>query len=82
MMEEDPNNKFLQWNCHSKLPELQQRANQYDITLLSETWLSEEDTVYMKGFDIIRNDKRGTHWRWRCYHHQEWTEIPKNKKSL
>jgi hypothetical protein len=51
--------KFLQWNCQSiksKLPELQHTANQYDIIFLNETWLTKEDTVYIKGLDIIRKD--------------------------
>jgi hypothetical protein len=40
-----------------KLPELQHRANQYNIIFLSETWLTKEDTVYIKGFNIIRKDR-------------------------
>jgi hypothetical protein len=62
MLEEAPNKiQFLQWNCQSiklKLPELQRRANQY-IIFLSETWLTKEDTVYIKDFDIIRKYRGG-----------------------
>jgi hypothetical protein len=63
MMEETPNKrKFLQLNCQSvksKLPELQHTAKQYDIIFLNKTRLTKEDTVYIKGFNIIRKDKGG-----------------------
>jgi exonuclease III len=49
--------KVLQWNCQSikkKLPELQHRAEKFDVILLSDTWLTRNDKVHIKGFDMIR----------------------------
>lgn len=60
-MEREMNNvRILQWNCQSipaKLPELQHRANNFEIILLSETWLSPEDNTYIRGFDVVRSDR-------------------------
>jgi exonuclease III len=49
--------KVLQWNCQSIkkiLPELQHRAEKFDVIILSETWHTRKDKVYIKGFDVIR----------------------------
>lgn len=52
--------RFLQWNCRScrrKLPELQHRSKDFDVILLSETWLSPRDNITVKGFDVVRKDR-------------------------
>lgn len=50
----------MQWNCQSlmnKLSEFQHRTNNFDIILLSETWLQKKDNINIKNFDIIRKDR-------------------------
>lgn len=73
-MEEDLSKiKFLQWNCHSikrKLPKLQQRANQYDIIFLNETWLSVH-----KGLWHNKEWQRRPHPWWWCYHQQRMKNL-------
>jgi exonuclease III len=52
--------KIVQWNCRSlrsKFPELQQRSQNIDIIILSETWLDEAENVYLTGFDVVRKDR-------------------------
>lgn len=52
--------RIVQWNCQSikkKTPEIQFRAANFDVILLSETWLKPEDTVYLNGFDVVRKDR-------------------------
>ncbi|XP_034936031.1 uncharacterized protein [Chelonus insularis] len=54
--------RFCQWNCCSikrKLPELQYRASNFDVMLLSETWLTDDDSISVKGFDVVRRDRVG-----------------------
>lgn len=54
--------KILQWNCRSfkaKLVEFSYQIRNYDIAILSETWLTCFDSVIIKGFDIIRKDRIG-----------------------
>lgn len=51
---------ILQWNAKSlkkRIPELSYHSQTYDVILISETWLSEPDTICIKGFDIIREDR-------------------------
>jgi exonuclease III len=53
--------KIVQWNCRSlrsKFPEFQQRSRHIDVIILvlSETWLDEAESVYLKGFDVVRKD--------------------------
>lgn len=51
---------ILQWNCNSikqKMNELPKLFNNFDIILLSETWLFEHDPLYVRGFNSIRNDR-------------------------
>lgn len=51
--------KFLQWNCRSlkaKWTELQKYINDYDVVLLSETWLMLEDSFVPHSFEVIRKD--------------------------
>jgi exonuclease III len=52
--------KIVQWNCRSlrsKFPEFQQRSQNIDIIILSETWLDEAENVYLTGFDVVRKDR-------------------------
>lgn len=52
--------KILQWNCQSicnKRQELEMRFGDYDILLLSETWLKPNTRWLLRGFDIIRFDR-------------------------
>lgn len=57
--------KILQWNCQSlrsKRAELEKRSIDYDIILLSETWLGVDDRFLLRGFDVVhlgRTDRRG-----------------------
>ena len=47
------NIKVLQWNCRSilnKLDHLKSIADEYDIIMLSETHLIEENTLNIKNF--------------------------------
>lgn len=52
--------RLLQWNCQSlrnKVPELEYRSRDYDIILLSETWLNHEHRINLRNFDIVREDR-------------------------
>lgn len=52
---------FLQWNCQSiqnKRLELEKRGEEFDVIMLSETWLSPNDRFILKNFDIVRCDRR------------------------
>ena len=52
--------KIVQWNAKSirlKLPELPHKSINYDIFLLSETWLKPEDSFFVRGFDVVRRDR-------------------------
>lgn len=54
------NVNILQWNCQSlrkKRPELEMRSKDYDLILLSETWLNPEDRWLLRNFDVIRSDR-------------------------
>jgi hypothetical protein len=37
-------------------PEFEQRTPNTDI-ILSETWLDEAESVYLRGFDVVRNER-------------------------
>lgn len=53
---------ILQWNCRilkSKWFEIQKHIHNYDIALLSEIWLTLEDNITLRNFDIIRKDRMG-----------------------
>jgi hypothetical protein len=53
---------IVQWNCKSvssNLSEFQQSSENTDV-IISETWLDEQDSVYLKGFDIAREEKKET----------------------
>lgn len=52
--------RVLQWNCRSvkaKLAELQKHIVNFDIILLLETWLSQDDHFVLNNFDTIRKDR-------------------------
>ena len=52
--------KILQWNCCgilNKINTFTVEAQDYDIILLNETWLSKEDRFFIPNFNIIRNDR-------------------------
>jgi exonuclease III len=52
--------KIVQWNCRSlrsKFPEFEQRSQNIDAIILSETWLDEPESVYLKGFDVVRKER-------------------------
>jgi hypothetical protein len=52
--------KTVEWNCRSissKFPEFEQRSQNIDIIILSETWLDEAESVYLKEFDVVRNKR-------------------------
>lgn len=52
--------KLTQWNCQSvgnKRPELEFRAQDSDIWLLSETWLRKGDRINIRNFDCKRRDR-------------------------
>jgi hypothetical protein len=45
----------MEFSKHQKkLPELQHRAEKFDVIILSETWLTRKDKAYIKGFDVLR----------------------------
>lgn len=49
--------KLLQWNCqsfHSKRPELEFRSQAYDLILLSETWIGNDDRLILPQFDTVK----------------------------
>lgn len=51
---------ILQWNCQSvwnKRPELEARSKDYDIIILSETWLEPRSKWLFRNFDTIRSDR-------------------------
>jgi hypothetical protein len=53
--------KIVQWNCRSlrsKFPEFQQRSPYIDIIMLSETWLGQAASVYLKGFHVVRKERK------------------------
>jgi exonuclease III len=52
--------KIVQWNCsslRSKLPKFQQKSQNIDVIILSETQLDEAESVYLKGFDVVRKGR-------------------------
>lgn len=54
------NLKILQWNCRSvlsKVSVLSKYIYDFDICLLSETWLIPKNKLYFKNYDIIRVDR-------------------------
>ena len=53
--------RILQWNCRSlmnKIHLLRNIINEYDIVLLSKTWLNENSLVKIPNFYIIRRDRK------------------------
>ena len=62
----DINNiKIFQWNCRSltnKIGELRSIITEYDIIILSETWLNDTITVNIPDYQIVRKDREdGVH---------------------
>lgn len=56
----DRNLKILQWNVRgikNKLYELAHIANNFDIFIISETWLNLTNKVKLRGFDVVREDR-------------------------
>lgn len=57
--------RILQWNCQSlrtKRAELEKRSLNYEVMLLSETWISANENLIFRNFDVInigRKDRRG-----------------------
>lgn len=52
--------RIIQWNCQSltkKLPELEFRSQNFELIMLSETWLRKSDRINIKNFDILRSDR-------------------------
>ena len=50
----------MEWNCRAisnKLDNLKTIADEYDIIMLSETWLHTEKTLNIKNFNAIRNER-------------------------
>lgn len=55
-----PKIRILQWNSNSlkrKTQELTKNIDSFDIALFSETWLTEKDNFYIRGFDVIRSNR-------------------------
>jgi hypothetical protein len=56
---------IVRWSCRglrSKLPEFQQWSQNVDVIILSETWFGKAESVYLKGFDVVRkvrNERAG-----------------------
>ncbi|XP_029674101.1 uncharacterized protein LOC115242153 [Formica exsecta] len=53
--------KIVQWNVRSlkhKINEIDSRFTDADILILSETWLSPADNVLIKGYDLVREDRK------------------------
>ncbi|KMQ86684.1 rna-directed dna polymerase from mobile element jockey [Lasius niger] len=44
-------------SLRKKRPELEMRSKDYDLILLSETWLNPEDRWLLRNFDVIRSDR-------------------------
>lgn len=54
--------RIAQWNARSiksKIPELLFRSNNFDLFIISETWLTPLDKICIKGFDVVRQDRFG-----------------------
>lgn len=54
--------RIAQWNARSiksKIPELLFRSNNFDLFIMSETWLALMDKICIKGFDVVRQDRFG-----------------------
>ena len=52
--------KILQWNCRSiknKIHNLRNIVDEYDIILLSETWLNQHSYINIPNYHIIRRDR-------------------------
>lgn len=52
--------RILQWNCRSlsnKINKLKITATDFDIIMLSETWLYGEKTVRLPNFNPVRKDR-------------------------
>ena len=52
--------KILQWKCRSisnKIDNLKTIADNYDVILLSETWLTNKKKLQIKNFNIVRKDR-------------------------
>lgn len=53
--------RIAQWNSRSiktRIPEICYHSN-FDIFLISETWLTMVDQIYVKGFDVVKRDRFG-----------------------
>lgn len=52
--------KILQWNCQSirgKRAEFEKRSREFDIILISESWLHRNDKFLLKDFDTIKKGR-------------------------
>lgn len=52
--------KILQWNCRSamdKINELRKISDDYDVIILSETWLTKSSNFKINNFNQVRNDR-------------------------
>lgn len=55
--------RIVQWNCRSikyKLDELKDLSKDFDIILLSETWVEADQTIQIPGFTTIKRIERIT----------------------
>lgn len=54
--------RILQWNARSikyKINELSKHCDGFDIIYISETWLTFDMTIRLRGYDVIREDRVG-----------------------
>lgn len=52
--------RIVQWNAKSVLPrrdELAKHCGDFNIIMISETWLSADKTFKLRGFDTVRRDR-------------------------
>lgn len=51
---------FIQWNARSilyRFHDLEMQSSFYKAFVISETWLTEQNTFLLKGFDTVRQDQ-------------------------
>lgn len=54
--------RIAQWNSRSfkaRIPEIIYHSSNFDIFIISETWLNMTDNIYIIGFDVVRQDRVG-----------------------
>jgi hypothetical protein len=49
--------KIVQWEPKKQVPRFQQRSQYIDIIIVSETWLGEAESAYLKGFHVVRKER-------------------------